>query len=128
MGSRFSATVKASNGVTACGLTSAEDHGVTTAHSGRADPPACSEAERGGGPCEAWWRGLPHLAIFERDGLPMTPDVEAATAPSPRFAGEGDPASAIEIYDWPPWTTVTARRFCDQQEMSLQTATGRSLP
>ena len=24
--------------------------------------------------------------------------------------------------------TVTARRFCDQQEMSLQTATGRSLP
>lgn len=26
------------------------------------------------------------------------------------------------------WTTVTARRFCDQQEMSLQIATGRSLP
>ena len=25
-------------------------------------------------------------------------------------------------------STVTARRFCDQQEMSLQTATGRSLP
>ena len=24
--------------------------------------------------------------------------------------------------------TVTARRFCDQHEMSLQTATGRSLP
>jgi len=24
--------------------------------------------------------------------------------------------------------TVTARRFCDQQEISLQTATGRSLP
>jgi hypothetical protein len=26
------------------------------------------------------------------------------------------------------FSTVTARRFCDQQEMSLQTATGRSLP
>ena len=27
-----------------------------------------------------------------------------------------------------PLSTVTARRFCDQQEMSSQTATGRSLP
>ena len=27
-----------------------------------------------------------------------------------------------------PLRTVTARRFCDQQEMSSQTATGRSLP
>jgi hypothetical protein len=26
------------------------------------------------------------------------------------------------------FNTVTARRFCDQHEMSLQTATGRSLP
>ena len=26
------------------------------------------------------------------------------------------------------FSTVTERRFCDQQEMSLQTATGRSLP
>jgi hypothetical protein len=25
-------------------------------------------------------------------------------------------------------STVTARRFCDQHEMSLHTATGRSLP
>ena len=25
-------------------------------------------------------------------------------------------------------STVTARRFCDQQEISLHTATGRSLP
>jgi hypothetical protein len=31
-------------------------------------------------------------------------------------------------YDRPPVSTVTARRFCDQQEMSLQVATGRSLP
>ena len=33
---------------------------------------------------------------------------------------------------WPqlpaPPSVVTARRFCDQQEMSSQTATGRSLP
>lgn len=27
-----------------------------------------------------------------------------------------------------PFNTVCARRFCDQQEISLQTATGRSLP
>jgi hypothetical protein len=27
-----------------------------------------------------------------------------------------------------PDSVVTARRFCDQQEMSSQTATGRSLP
>jgi hypothetical protein len=27
-----------------------------------------------------------------------------------------------------PESVVTARRFCDQQEMSSQTATGRSLP
>jgi hypothetical protein len=26
------------------------------------------------------------------------------------------------------FSTVWARRFCDQHEMSLQTATGRSLP
>jgi hypothetical protein len=26
------------------------------------------------------------------------------------------------------FSTVTARRFCDQHEMSLHTATGRSLP
>jgi hypothetical protein len=26
------------------------------------------------------------------------------------------------------FNTVTARRFCDQHEMSLHTATGRSLP
>jgi hypothetical protein len=26
------------------------------------------------------------------------------------------------------FSTVTARRFCDQHEISLQTATGRSLP
>ena len=33
-----------------------------------------------------------------------------------------------KVQELPPLSTVTARRFCDQQEMSSQTATGRSLP
>ena len=48
---------------------------------------------------------------------------------SSRFRGAGrrsdDPKSVqLELL----LSTVTARRFCDQHEMSLQTATGRSLP
>lgn len=35
--------------------------------------------------------------------------------------------SPVKLYELTP-STVTARRFCDQHEMSLQTATGRSLP
>ena len=34
----------------------------------------------------------------------------------------------VRLYEPAPESTVTARRFCDQQEMSLHTATGRSLP
>lgn len=47
---------------------------------------------------------------------------------------EGDPkAAAIVPGQFPAFavrlfSTVWARRFCDQQEMSLHTATGRSLP
>ena len=37
-------------------------------------------------------------------------------------------ARAYERASWRLLSTVWARRFCDQQEMSLQTATGRSLP
>ena len=37
------------------------------------------------------------------------------------------PLFRIMLYE-EAFSTVTARRFCDQQEMSLQTATGRSLP
>ena len=48
--------------------------------------------------------------------------LKALSAP-PSRSGAGHLA-----YDCPPWITVTARRFCDQQEMSLHTATGRSLP
>ncbi len=55
----------------------------------------------------------------------------AETKPAPKRA----PADEF-TYTWPTarelqelaFSTVTARRFCDQQEMSLQTATGRSLP
>ena len=39
---------------------------------------------------------------------------------APNVAGSACPGA--------PLSTVTARRFCDQQEMSSQTATGRSLP
>ncbi len=35
---------------------------------------------------------------------------------------------AVRLYAPAPPSTVTARRFWDQQEMSLHTATGRSLP
>ncbi len=37
------------------------------------------------------------------------------------------PAAPLQLAG-APLSTVTARRFCDQQEMSSQTATGRSLP
>jgi len=37
-------------------------------------------------------------------------------------------SQALIAYYELAFRTVTARRFCDQQEMSLQTATGRSLP
>ncbi len=35
---------------------------------------------------------------------------------------------STQLLPWAPLSTVTARRFCDQQEMSSQVATGRSLP
>jgi hypothetical protein len=40
---------------------------------------------------------------------------------------KGDLQPTVSRYELTP-KTVTARRFCDQQEISLQTATGRSLP
>ena len=42
-------------------------------------------------------------------------------------AGLSVSVAARPAYEVAP-RTVTARRFCDQHEMSLQTATGRSLP
>jgi hypothetical protein len=47
--------------------------------------------------------------------------------PAPEGAGNKHGRIAIRLYEL-AFSTVTARRFCDQQEMSLQTATGRSLP
>ena len=43
---------------------------------------------------------------------------------SAQTVGRADAGTAYEL----ALSTVTARRFCDQHEMSLQTATGRSLP
>jgi len=49
--------------------------------------------------------------------------VEPGPAPA-RAIKYADARIAYEL----AFSTVTARRFCDQHEMSLQTATGRSLP
>jgi hypothetical protein len=43
----------------------------------------------------------------------------------PEAAARSAPAKLIGQF---PLMTVTARRFCDQQEMSSHVATGRSLP
>jgi len=50
----------------------------------------------------------------------------AKTKPAPEGAGDklGGKRTPQEL----AFRTVTARRFCDQHEMSLHTATGRSLP
>jgi hypothetical protein len=49
------------------------------------------------------------------------------TRPAPEGAGQKFWIGANACYEL-AFNTVTARRFCDQHEMSLQTATGRSLP
>ncbi len=51
----------------------------------------------------------------------------AAALPQPPAAGWMT-ATGSRRYMPALLSTVTARRFCDQQEMSLQVATGRSLP
>lgn len=54
---------------------------------------------------------------------------QASTAQNQKPAPEG--AGEICKNQTPQelaFKTVTARRFCDQHEMSLHTATGRSLP
>ncbi len=48
------------------------------------------------------------------------------TKPAPEGAG-GKLCETANPYEL-AFSTVTARRFCDQHEMSLHTATGRSLP
>lgn len=51
----------------------------------------------------------------------------ASTQTKPRLKGAGEDSGKIVTRQELAFSTVTARRFCDQQEMSLQTATGRSL-
>src|SRR5262245_10982410 len=59
------------------------------------------------------------LRLHDRKWKPETrPAPEGAGRPLPPVS----PAQELVL------STVTARRFCDQHEMSLQTATGRSLP
>ncbi len=51
-----------------------------------------------------------------------------ATKMKPAPEGAGKTVIGLRrVYEL-AFSTVTARRFCDQQEMSLHTATGRSLP
>lgn len=52
----------------------------------------------------------------------------AATAAPAQGAPMAGPGISVKNQELPPDKTVTARRFCDQQEMSSQVATGRSLP
>jgi hypothetical protein len=66
-------------------------------------------------PPASWWKGGPrihrasdHLKQNRRPRAPVIFPI----------------SKAYEL----AFSTVTARRFCDQQEMSLHTATGRSLP
>src|SRR6185312_8001331 len=69
--------------------------------------------------------------------VPMTlrikPNLDKKKAPGPN-SGSGRSCLQFALDRFGPCgpfyycTTVTARRFCDQQEMSLQIATGRSLP
>src|SRR5690606_19585928 len=51
-----------------------------------------------------------------------------ATRKGRRQGGAGQTIQPFARLQEEALSTVTARRFCDQQEMSLQTATGRSLP
>ncbi len=58
--------------------------------------------------------------------LTMRMEASAKTKPAPA-GGAGDNCGSDLLQEL-AFSTVTARRFCDQQEMSLHTATGRSLP
>jgi hypothetical protein len=68
--------------------------------------------------------GGPTGAIAERRGITSAP---AKTQPAPEGAG-CFPSPVFQIDQELALSTVTARRFWDQQDISLHTATGRSLP
>jgi hypothetical protein len=61
----------------------------------------------------------------------LTGPQQLATNPQQEKAAMRPPSNMQNpVFDYMPGLprTVTARRFCDQQEMSSQDATGRSLP
>src|SRR6476469_1429936 len=68
----------------------------------------------------------PHQRKLRSCGRKWKPGLWLKTQPAPEGAGcplpPCTPAQELVL------STVTARRFCDQHEMSLHTATGRSLP
>ena len=74
--------------------------------------------------------------IFVTPSTPSTPGVasgegsgaEAIAEPGAGSAVATEEASLVQEPAPRLFKTVCARRFCDQHEMSLQTATGRSLP
>ncbi len=68
------------------------------------------------------------MAKFEMAKPEMQmPGPSLALGPGTALDQRRSVATGAARYELAP-STVTARRFCDQQEMSLQTATGRSLP
>ena len=73
-------------------------------------------------PNPRFWRPVLYQLSYTPAGAQKARAFIAAT--TPRTQGARRPSDQ----ELPPESTVTARRFCDQQEMSSQTATGRSLP
>ena len=70
--------------------------------------------------------------VYPRRFPPLEPASQSITGGglsknNRRHQGAGCPLPPHLAYEL-ALSTVTARRFCDQHEMSLQTATGRSLP
>src|SRR5580704_5496130 len=94
----------------------------------RAKPPPTRPLSEHGETGRSWVRAR---IIADRLAYRTECDQNVSAPPqpkSPRPHGEAidlvDPLGVQEL----ALSTVTARRFCDQQEMSSQTATGRSLP
>ena len=72
--------------------------------------------------------GKARLKLSALLGVALKPIRGPASAPVPDFLSRRASGLWRRPHEFPPLSTVTARRFCDQQEMSSHTATGRSLP
>ncbi len=68
--------------------------------------------------------GVRQKCDFQQVWLHYVPDRYRHTKTAPEGAADEGYNVDYEL----AFSTVTARRFCDQHEMSLHTATGRSLP